>query len=267
MSTLYIYIFVLVAVVGVGFIIYNWWHDSPKQKGKRGEEWVNDILMQLSDDYYVMDDVVLITERGTTQIDHIVVSRYGIFAVETKNYSGEIYGDDKRRQWTQIIATDVTYGKKWWKTYTYITKNKFYNPVKQSWVHVYEIKKYLPEWPHIKIVPIVVFAGSAILKNVESDNHVIYDDELLETIEDYRTVCLSDADVKVIVKRLSELNARLVVNNKAHIRNVRSAKDELDSKLDSGICPKCGGTLVLRNGRYGSFYGCSNYTDCKFTTK
>ena len=58
-----------------------------------------------------MDDVVLKTDRGTTQIDHIVVSKYGLFAIETKNYRGEIYGDDNRKEWTQIIATDVTYRK------------------------------------------------------------------------------------------------------------------------------------------------------------
>ena len=38
-----------------------------------------------------------------------MVSKYGIFAVETKNYSGEIYGDDNRQLWKQMIATDVTY--------------------------------------------------------------------------------------------------------------------------------------------------------------
>ena len=33
-----------------------------------------------------------------------------------------------------------------------------------------------------------------------------------------------------------------------------------------GYCPICGGSLVLRDGRYGAFYGCSNYHSrgCKF---
>ena len=55
---------------------------------------IHDILMQLPDEYHVMDDVMLKTTNGTTQIDHIVVSKYGIFAIETKNYRGEIYGND-----------------------------------------------------------------------------------------------------------------------------------------------------------------------------
>ena len=36
---------------------------------------------------------------------------------------------------------------------------------------------------------------------------------------------------------------------------------------DSFICEKCGAKLILRNGKYGEFYGCSNYPNCKFTKK
>lgn len=72
--------------------------------------------------------MVLKTASGTTQIDHVVVSKFGVFAIETKNYRGEIYGNDDREEWTQIIVTDVTYMKKWWKTYSYVTKNRFFNP-------------------------------------------------------------------------------------------------------------------------------------------
>ena len=74
--------------------------------------------MALPSEYYVMDDVVLNTVRGTTQIDHIVISKYGVFVIETKNYRGIIYGNDDSKKWNQNIVTDVTYRKKWWKTYT-----------------------------------------------------------------------------------------------------------------------------------------------------
>ena len=109
-----------------------------------------------------------------------------------------------------MIITDVTYSKKWWKTYTYVTKNHFYNPVKQSLAHSIAIKSLLSEWSALKVVPIVVFTGTAVLRDVSSNYHVVYD--------------------------------------------------------LSGICPKCGGNLVMRTGKYGTFYGCSNYPKCKFTT-
>lgn len=110
-------------------------------KGEMGEWQVHNILTQLPEEYTLFDDVVLKTSNGTVQIDHVVVSKYGVFAIETKNYRGEIYGDDNRQDWTQIIVTNVNYRKKWWKTYSYVTKNHFYNPVKQSLSHIKIIKK------------------------------------------------------------------------------------------------------------------------------
>ena len=37
--------------------------------------------------------------------------------------------------------------------------------------------------------------------------------------------------------------------------------------LAQNTCPKCGGALQIRNGKYGQFYGCSNYPRCKYTKK
>ena len=34
-----------------------------------------------------------------------------------------------------------------------------------------------------------------------------------------------------------------------------------------GSCEQCGAPLVLKKGKYGDFYGCSNYPNCKFTKK
>ena len=184
---------------------------------------IHDILMQLPDEYHVMDDVMLKTTNGTTQIDHIVVSKYGIFAIETKNYRGEIYGNDNSQEWKQIIVTKVTYPKKPWKTYTYVTKNQFYNPVKQAVGHMYRIKDNLKEWPYLKVIPIVVFTGNADISKVSSQNHVIYDNSLLSTIQAYQTSYITDADVNDVVARLSSKNIRQIVDNKTHVHNVKEA--------------------------------------------
>ena len=269
---------ILIIILIVSFIVYRTWYHSAgqydsagqynfaEQKGKRGEMRMSSILSQLPDEYTVLNDLVYQTERGTTQIDHIVVSKYGIFAIETKNYSGEIYGDDERQKWTQMIVTDVTYAKKWWKTYTYATKNRFYNPVKQSLGHTFRIKELLSAFPHVKIVPMVVFTGEAILKNVESRYPVIYEEHLLEVISEYRKACLRDDEVQKILDILEWNNVRKVVSDSQHVENLRTAAREAYATINSGICPKCGGHLVERHGRYGAFYGCSNYPKCRFTT-
>jgi hypothetical protein len=123
---------IILIVLVIAFIVSRAFRNTPEHKGREGELHVHIILAQLPEEYTVLDDVVLKINSGTTQIDHVVVSRYGVFAIETKNYRGDIYGNDDRQQWTQVIVTDVTYMKKWYKTYTYVTKNRFYNPVKQS---------------------------------------------------------------------------------------------------------------------------------------
>ena len=262
-----IFLYIIIAVIVGGAIILKWWYNSPTYKGKEGENIVHNILMQLPDEYVILDDVVLRTNRGTTQIDHVVVSRYGVFAIETKNYQGVIYGDDKRKEWTQMIITDVTYAKKWWKTYTYVTKNHFYNPVKQSLAHSIAIKNLLSEWSALKVVPIVVFTGNAILKDVTSSYHVVYDINLLETVLCFKTIYLTDNDVQRVVDILLRNNVREFVDNRSHVNNIYASKAEEYNKVAQGICPKCGGNLVMRTGKYGTFYGCSNYPKCKFTTQ
>lgn len=257
---------VLVVVIAVALFVFSLWYKSPLQKGKRGEKKIADILVQLPEEYLILNDVVLSKGSGTTQIDHIVVSKYGVFAIETKNYRGDIYGDDNRKEWTQVIATNVTYLKKWYKTYTYITKNKFYNPIKQAFGHVCQIGKVLTQWPNLKIIPIVVFTGKADLRNVVSKNHVVYDDMLLSTILGYKTIYLTDADVLNVVQCLTQNDVRGLVSNQAHVQNIRNAQKARVNKIATGICPVCGGQLVPRKGKFGLFYGCSNYPKCKFTT-
>ena len=102
-------IILLIIILVVSLFIYLARYNSAKQKGKRGEMRLSAILSKLSDEYTILNDLVFRTEKGTTQIDHIVVSKYGIFTIETKNYRGEIYGDDNRKEWTQLIVTKVTY--------------------------------------------------------------------------------------------------------------------------------------------------------------
>ena len=137
---------------------------STKKKGKRGEKHIQKLLSKLPEnEYTTFNDVVLKTAHGTTQIDHIVVSKYGVFVIETKNYRGDIFGNDDRQEWKQIIKTDVTYRKKWWKTYTYIKNSEFYNPVRQSLGHVAQIRRYLEHIPNVKMVSMVVFSDHGSL--------------------------------------------------------------------------------------------------------
>lgn len=268
-------VLVVVGFVVLGVLVYSMNSNQSsslpismeKYKGMCGEAYVHNILTQLPEEYTVFDDVVLKTAGGTTQIDHVVVSKYGVFAIETKNYRGEIYGNDNRQEWKQIIVRDVTFRKKWWKTYSYVTKNYFYNPVMQSMAHVNAIKRVLADWPNMTVVPIVVFAGSAVLNGVNTQHHVVYSDQLIATIQSYNTPLISDVVVDRVKYCLLYNNVRDQVDERTHVGNVYAAKQSYNDKIESGICPRCGGKLVLRNGKYGNFYGCQNYPRCRFILK
>ena len=81
---------ILFVIVIVLIVVYRL--NSPKYKGAIGESRVARQLDKLKDEEYkVFNDVLIRTGRGSSQIDHIVISIYGIFVIETKNYSGWIH--------------------------------------------------------------------------------------------------------------------------------------------------------------------------------
>ncbi|WP_394212718.1 NERD domain-containing protein [Psychrobacter piscatorii] len=94
-------------------------------KGFLGETVIN-VAMWLKlekDVYHRLNGITLPRANGgSTQIDHIIVSVYGIFVIETKNYKGWIYGSETQRQWTQSFPNG--------------SKFKFQNPLRQNYLHI-----------------------------------------------------------------------------------------------------------------------------------
>jgi len=260
---------ILLAVVVVFCLLFllSLWHNSPRYKGKAGEAHVAQILAQLPEYYKTINDVVLSTGKRTTQIDHIVVSPYGVFTIETKNYRGDIYGDDYREKWTQIIVTEVTYARKWYKTYSYVKKSLMYNPVLQSKGHAYHISRIIRDIGNIPVIPIVVFTENANITNVNSQAHVIYASNLIGVIYGYNKQCITNEEVETIISRLQSANKRELITNEMHTTGIAELKQEKAEKIRLGRCPRCGSTLICRNGKYGPFMGCSNYPQCRFTCK
>ena len=100
---------ILISILVVALIVWNIIMSSPDNIGKVGERKVSRKLNWLSKEYITLNDIMIPTEYGTTQIDHVVVSPYGIFVIETKNYKGWILGDERADEWTQSLL-----GKKTW---------------------------------------------------------------------------------------------------------------------------------------------------------
>src|SRR5690554_6253003 len=106
--------------------------NNPNIKGTIGENKVNSLLNPRffrKIEHRQINNLILMDDQGKThQIDHIEIRKNGIFCIETKNYSGYIYGSENQSQWTQCL-----YKKKYY----------FLNPVKQNKSHIYHIRKVL----------------------------------------------------------------------------------------------------------------------------
>ena len=242
----------LVIIIVIAVLVYSFRSSSvkAKYKGARGESRVARRLGKLrKKEYRVFNDVLINTSWGSSQIDHIVISIYGIFVIETKNYSGWIHGNENSQNWTQTI---------------YKKKTKFRNPVRQNWGHIYALKEILSSG--VTYHPIIVFTGSAELKNVYSKTPVIYHRQLYKTIRNnYRQPDISIEQVKRLADRLSKSISWDKKSKREHVRQVRRHVSESKKKVQSNICPRCEGALVVRDGPYGKFYGCSNYPRCKYS--
>lgn len=226
---------------------------SPKFKGNIGEKEVNIVLKNLGENYFIHNDILIKTNKGTSQIDHVVVSPYGIFVIETKNYQGIITGGEKSEYWKQNI-----WGNKF----------HFKNPMKQNWGHIYALKEVLPQYSNKQYISVVVFTNKANLRvSTNFYSNVITIDNLYYTIHRYGDILLSEEQIVEIRETLNKLNITDANDRRDHIKSVQQKQEITYQKVNAGICPKCGGTLILRKGKYGEFYGCSNYPKCKYTLK
>ncbi len=225
--------------------------DRAGRKGQQGEKEVQRILKKLPEtEYIVLNDVLLPAGKGMTQIDHVVVSLYGIFVIEAKNYKGKIYGTHDGEKWSQYVDGE---------------EYNFRNPIKQNTAHVMAIE----ELTHLSdryIVPLVVFTGSATLKVLDCDE-VIYDGMLYETICQYQTALFTPKQMEYYARIIDEIIEENRETKSAHINEVREKIIRWDQEVEAGRCPRCDGVLILRKGKYGEFYGCSNYPKCKYTKK
>lgn len=246
--------FILIALLLFGFYHYSKNQISPKVKGIIGEQKAALLLRHLNkEEYVVLNDILLQNKNLTSQIDHIVISKSGIFVIETKNYKGWIHGHQNSEFWTQTI---------------YKHKRKLRNPIKQNWSHIYAIKNILSDFNYIKYYPIVVFTGSGKIKNVTSDYPVIYLNNLIRTIRSIdKEENLSHDQIKIISERIKERNIVDREVSKQHNKQVKAQTHERRELIRQKICPRCNNSLVLRHGKYGRFYGCENFPECRFTIK
>ena len=227
----------------------------PQLKGRLGEASINFWAKRLLDQsvYHLIPNVTLPTPDGTTQIDHVIVSRYGIFVIETKTYKGWIYGGERDAKWTQVI---------------YKRKERFQNPLRQNYKHTKTLSD-LTGIPHDYFKSLVVFVGDSTFKT-EMPGSVVHVRDFVRHIKDHQTPIIKDEQVPEITAVIQEWAGTVSdEQRRQHVKNLRHNHRPVTLNTGSPACPRCGQTMVLRTSRRdgSQFWGCPGYPQCRGTRK
>lgn len=214
-------------------------------KGSIGEMTASHLLSGLDNTKYgcIHNILLPLKNGGTTQIDHLVLSPYGVFVIETKNYQGFIFGDEYQDYWTQ-------------KTYngTY----RLFNPIKQNNIHINTLANLLNinrEFFH----SIILFVGECEIKTT-LPNYVMVCDFFANNLNAY-----INSKQNIIIS--PELFKQIISDLKNHIikstpQSEQQHRDYVKSRQN--LCPKCGSNMVERMAKNTGkkFLGCIRFSQC-----
>lgn len=268
--------------------------------GAVGELYVKDALQTLAghkqfvSNCYVPKYSPKSDEMTYTEIDLILLHESGIYVIESKNYSGWIFGSEGDKNWTQSLSGR---GKK--RTYS------FYNPIKQNKVHLNCLKKYLDLDGRPPCYSFVVFSDRCELKKIEltsGEHFVVNRRDLFQAVQKNAEAAgkrLTREEIDTLYRRLYPLTQVSEEQKALHAEQVRQAQQVRQARQkqpaapapapkpepapkpapaapekplhpeEERICPRCGGKLVIRTAQKGEragkqFWGCSNHPKCWF---
>ena len=182
---------------------------SKMRQGRNGERYIAKLLQELPEGYNCLHDLLLKYEGYTVQIDHVVISEYGVFVIETKNFRGTIYGSAEIKRWVQINK-----GK----------KRRFYSPIIQNNRHRFVISR-ICKLPIEKVIPITVFVGKCEL-HLEDVGRTILSKDLLPYIYGITEKILSQSDVEKIYNSLESKNITSESARRHHVAYVQRVKSK-----------------------------------------
>ena len=174
-------------------------------KGEAGELVVSHFLNKLDKSkYFTVNDITLKNNGFTTQIDHIVVSCYGVFVIETKNWKGSIYGG----RWGNDI-------------YQYLGGVKYthQNPFKQNIGHIKFLREVLSNYNDLTFISLVAFGGYSKRK-INGDTSINIS-EILDTIREYKEEVISETNRDLVYTKLKRLKVEGDSFKKEHVENMR----------------------------------------------
>ncbi|WP_186577955.1 nuclease-related domain-containing protein [Aquibacillus kalidii] len=205
-------------------------------KGQIGEHKIDIQLSQFPKEYKYFNDLMIKNPKsktGFSQIDHVVITPYGIFVIETKNYQGTIYGGKDRKTW-------LVNGK-----------FKFMNPFYQNYGHVEALKQLLDNKHEESFISMVSFTKRCTfkigveLRKIQSNEIIVYDIELSDFIQRkvnvqkmlYKEPLLSEADIHQIYQSIANANVEDKTIREQHNDSIKNATSKQKSK--TATCVVC----------------------------
>ncbi len=178
----------LAAAFVIGFAVGRYRIDRVYSLQNRGEAVLADRLIEnfQAPSYHLMNNVTLRRNDGTTQVDHILISRYGVYVIETKNYNGWIFANPRHSMWTQVL---------------FKRKFRFQNPIHQNFGHVRAVQTLLDFLPPETISAAVVFTGEAEFQT-ELPVGVYSTDRFIEHIRNRVMEVMSENRMQFCIGRL-----------------------------------------------------------------
>ena len=182
-------------------------------KGAYGEYLIFSELEGIKGYSKIKGNLYIPKGSGTTEIDTVFIHETGIYVIESKNFSGWIFGSENQRNWTQTFPN----GKKY----------RFYNPIWQNNTHITHLKKLLSDVDPKSFKSIIVFGRKSTLKKINkksNDVFITHSYQLMRTMKatiKESSTRLSPNEIDGIYNELKKYtNASDFIKNQ-HIGNIK----------------------------------------------
>ncbi len=183
-----------------------------EKKGDVGEQIVKVAVLSKLDaaQYRHFSNLIIPTPNGTTQIDNIVVSPFGVFVIEAKYFQGWIFGGAKQEKWTHTLSRFEKYA--------------FPNPIRQNYGHIKALARLLRQ-PESRFHSVIVFAHRNCQLKTELPANVCLQHNFIEYIQGFTKNLIDDAALARIYAVLQQPEWQATEDKKAaHVERLKAAQ-------------------------------------------
>lgn len=176
-------------------------------EGKHGEELVQRVLHELH--LPALHDIMLEDDKGPTQVDHLVKTSWGVAVLETKHYSGFIFGNPSGAMWTQRFGkNDEVYDV------------KFRSPIRQNYRHTKAVQHVI-KGLGVSVQGFIVFSSDATIGDTMKDFIVSLPElgQKLRTVDRPRP---EPANLEIAWARLRQVSIRAEGRREEHLAMVKA---------------------------------------------